>query len=71
LAIKFTLPLVLVVTAIAFLLGYNISQNTGVEPGFFEIAEAGGYGAGTDSKAPEGLSTDLQEYYSNLAADEE
>jgi len=49
-----------------FLLGFNISTNTGVEPGFFEIAEAGGYGAGAESKAPEGLSQDLQEYYSDL-----
>ena len=54
----------------AFMLGYNISQNTGVEPGFFEIAEAGGYGAGTESKAPEGLSEDLQQYYQSLAEEE-
>jgi hypothetical protein len=51
-----------------FLLGFNISTNTGVEPGFFEIAEAGGYGAGAGgAKAPEGLSEDLAEYYSDLA----
>ena len=49
LSLKLSLPLVVVATAIAFLLGYNISQNTGVEPGFFEIAEAGGYGAGAES----------------------
>ena len=67
--IKLIISLVVVTTAIAFLFGYNISQNTGVEPGFFEIAEAGGYGAGAESKAPEGLSSDLQEYYSDLAED--
>ena len=63
---KLILSLVVVTSAIAFLLGYNISSNTGVEPGFFELAEAGGYGAGTDNKATEGLSEDLQEYYNEL-----
>ena len=67
---KLTLSLVVVVTAIAFLIGYNISQRTGVEPGFFEISEAGGYGAGAEAKAPEGLSSDLHEYYSNLTEEE-
>lgn len=59
--------LVLVVTLVFGLVGFNISTGTGVEPGFFEIAEAGGYGAGVDSKAPEGLSEDLADYYSDLA----
>lgn len=58
--------LVLVATLVAGLLGFNLSDNTGVEPGFFEIAEAGGYGAGVESKAPEGLSEDLADYYSDL-----
>lgn len=64
--LKLAVSLVVIMTAITFLLGFNISSKTGVEPGFFEIAEAGGYGAGTESKAPEGLSEDLQEYYSDL-----
>lgn len=59
--------LVLVVTVVFGLVGFNISTDTGVEPGFFEIAEAGGYGAGVESKAPEGLSEDLADYYSDLA----
>lgn len=64
---KIFLPMAGVITVIGFLLGFNISTNTGVEPGFFEIAEAGGYGAGTDSNVPKDLSEDLQEYYSDLA----
>ena len=63
---KLVVSLVLVISAIAFLLGYNMSSSTGVEPGFFELAEAGGYGAGTESKATEGLSEDLQQYYNEL-----
>ena len=69
-SLKITSSLIAVATVIAFMLGYNISQNTGVEPGFFEIAEAGGYGAGSDNKATEGLSSDLQEYYNSLAEEE-
>lgn len=65
--IKILLPLTIVVTVLGFLLGFNISSSTGVEPGFFEIAEAGGYGAGAESNVPKGLSQDLQEYYSDLA----
>ena len=61
------IALVAVLFTIGFLLGFNISAKTGVEPGFFEIAEAGGYGAGVDSKAPEGLSQDLADYYKDLA----
>ena len=65
--INILLALAVVVTVMGFFLGFNLSSGTGVEPGFFEIAEAGGYGAGADSKAPEGLSKDLQDYYSDLA----
>lgn len=68
--LKITFSLVTIATVMAFMLGYNISQSTGVEPGFFEIAEAGGYGAGAESKAPEGLSEDLQQYYQSLAEEE-
>jgi len=53
---------------LGFLLGFNVSSNTGVEPGFFETAEAGGYGASAGgAKAPEGLSQDLADYYNDLA----
>ncbi len=51
-----------------FLLGFNISTSTGVEPGFFDKPEAGGYGAGAGgAKVPEGLSEELADYYSDLA----
>ncbi len=54
------------VTLLAFLLGYTISDQTGVEPGYFETAEAGGYGAGAGSAATEGISAEDQEYYEGL-----
>ncbi len=51
---------------LGFLAGYSISARTGVEPGYFETAEAGGYGAGSGSAAVEGISEEDQEYYKQL-----
>lgn len=52
---------------LAFFTGYNVSIGTGVEPGYFEAPEAGGYGAGAESKAPAGISEELQDYYKELS----
>jgi hypothetical protein len=60
--------IVIVATVCAGLFGYAVSSQTGVEPGYFEAAEAGGYGAGAgggDSGA-EGMDQELQEYYKSL-----
>ena len=55
---------------LAGLLGYATSSQTGVEPGYFEAAEAGGYGApaGGDEGTEE-LDPELQEYYQNLTVE--
>ena len=58
--------IVIVATALAFLVGYTVSSGTGVEPGYFEAPDAGGYGAGADSGATEGVSGEFQEYYKEL-----
>jgi len=60
------LALVLSVTVLSYLLGFIISSKTGVEPGFFEQPEAGGYGATTEKKAVQGLDEELQDYYKDL-----
>jgi hypothetical protein len=55
------------VAVVSFLLGYNLSGHTGVEPGFFELPEAGGYGAGPGAGgASEGVTSDMEEYYKKL-----
>lgn len=51
---------------LAFLVGYNTSAGTGVEPGYFEAPDAGGYGAGAEGAAPEGISDEMQDYYKQL-----
>jgi len=69
--VKHALLTVLILSGagIAFLVGYNISSATGVEPGFFEAPEAAGYGAGTEGKAPEGITEQFQDYYKNLTSE--
>ncbi len=58
--------IVVVSCLLSALVGYSISSSTGVEPGFFETPDAGGYGASTESAAPEGISSEVQDYYNNL-----
>lgn len=59
--------IVVVASVCAGLLGYAISSRTGVEPGYFEAAEAGGYGAAAgDGGGAEGLDPELQKYYESL-----
>ena len=53
---------------LAFLLGYGVSAETGVEPGFFEAVETGGYGAGAaGDAATEGISEEYENYYKSLS----
>lgn len=59
--------IVIVSTVCAGLLGYAVSSQTGVEPGYFEAAEAGGYGASaSEGGGAEGMDQELQEYYKSL-----
>lgn len=51
---------------LAAMIGYSISSSTGVEPGYFEAPNAGGYGAGAEGAGPEGISSEVQDYYNNL-----
>lgn len=60
---------VVVVCILGFLAGYTISSRTGVEPGYFESAEAGGYGVAEDTGAAAEISKEQQEYYKRLTAE--
>ena len=50
--------------------GYSASTATGIEPGYFEAVEAGGYGGGGEEKV-EGIDTEMQDYYKDLYSEEE
>ncbi len=62
--------IIVVASVFASLLGYAMSARTGVEPGYFEAAEAGSYGvAAGEAGGAEGLDQELQEYYRNLQSE--
>jgi hypothetical protein len=58
--------IIVVTFVVAFLLGYNISSQSGTEPGYFEATEAGAYGSVEESASPTGLGADDSEYYKSL-----
>lgn len=51
---------------VGFLLGYSVSDSTGVEPGYFDAAEAGSYGVAEAVVSDDGLSKEDQDYYDSL-----
>lgn len=57
---------ILVASSLSFFVGYSVSQETGVEPGFFEAVETGSYGAAAGSEGIEGISSEYEKYYQNL-----
>ena len=44
--------------------GYVVSSKSGVQVGYFESADSGGYGSTGDSV--EGIDTQTEDYYKNL-----
>ena len=63
---KLQVSIIILAFIFSFLLGYNISSQTGNEPGYFQATEAGAYGSVEKSDSPDGLSTDESEYYKSL-----
>lgn len=58
---------VVMASVFSSLAGYATSAGTGVEPGYFEAAEAGGYGVSKgDESGTEGMDPEMQDYYESL-----
>ena len=62
---------VITASVLSSLLGYYASSKTGIEPGYFETAEAGGYGsAGSEGDAGAvGIDDEMKDYYKNLSTE--
>lgn len=60
--------ILVVVGFFGFLIGYMVSSSTGIQPGYFEAAEAGGYGGGDEVGA--GLGEEIKDYYKDLYKEE-
>ncbi len=50
---------------VMFILGFRSSYSTGIQPGYFEKAEAPAYGVG-GTTAVEGLSEEAEKYFKQL-----
>jgi len=59
--------IILAAFSVGFLLGYSISSDTGVEPGYFEAAETGAYGSALKPPPSIGISEEDEEYYKSLS----
>ncbi|MDH3310816.1 MAG: hypothetical protein OEM95_09055 [Gammaproteobacteria bacterium] len=57
--------IVVVATVLSFLFGYAMSARTGIEPGYFLTAEAGGYGV-PPKAATEGMSEEMRKHFESL-----
>lgn len=54
---------------LGFLGGYTLSSSSGIQPGYFEAAEAGGYGS--PEVTIENISQEVQDYYKDLYKEEQ
>ena len=54
----------MIAALLGFMVGFGVSARSGVEPGYFEAAEAGGYGVAPSARPK--ANEDLQKYYENL-----
>lgn len=58
------------VASASFAGGFAVSSSTGVQPGYFDAVEAGGYGGGGDVVI-EGMDKKTQDYYKDLYKEDE
>ena len=60
----FWILLAAIIWAVGAAAGYALSSKSGVQTGYFEAGEAGGYGSTGDSV--EGIDKQTQDYYKDL-----
>lgn len=65
------LILMVVILIMAFMFGYINSYTTGIQPGYFEKAEAPAYGVGGGETLAAGMDETFQEHLKSLYQEEE
>jgi hypothetical protein len=68
---KRILILMVIVLIMAFVFGYVNSYSTGIQPGYFEKAEAPAYGVGGGDTMGAGMDEEFQEHLKKLYEDSE
>lgn len=63
---KGLLMLMILILITAFLFGFINSYSSGIQPGYFEKAEAPAYGVGGTEILGEGMGEDFQQYLKDL-----
>lgn len=66
---KRILVLAVVFLALMLAIGFKVSYTSGIQPGYFEKAEAPAYGVGGDIRV-EGISEEAEDYYKSLYQEE-
>ena len=66
---KRALILTVVILAVAFVFGFINSYSTGIQPGYFEKAEAPAYGVGGGDLMGAGMDEKFQEHLKSLYED--
>ncbi len=51
---------------VTFILGYRLSDRSGIQPGYFEKAEAPAYGVGGGEAIGAGLDEEFQDHFKDL-----
>ncbi len=64
------LILMIIVLITAFMFGFISSYSTGIQPGYFEKAEAPAYGVGGGETLGSGMDEEYQEYLKTLYGEE-
>lgn len=67
---KLYLIIVVATCILGYILGFIASSKTGVEPGFFEQAESGGYGVVAEKPVAGNIEANVQQHYEQLNEDE-
>ena len=68
---KRALFLTVLILTIAFLFGFINSYSSGIQPGYFEKAEAPAYGVGGGTLLGAGMGDEFQEYLKALNLEED
>lgn len=63
---KRILVLAVVLLALVLAIGFKVSYTSGIQPGYFEKAEAPAYGVGGGDVRVEGISEQAEDYYKGL-----
>lgn len=67
---KRVIILIIFCLLLSFIIGFNVSYRSGIQPGYFEKAEAPAYGVAGEEKLGSGLGERYEKYFRGLYGEE-